>query len=86
MSWSKFINKITGKSADESNAWRFRTNIMCGGCIAKITPALDGAEGVASWSVALETPDRVLTVVPNGIGEEELLQMVRAAGFTIERL
>lgn len=86
MSWSKFINKITGKSADDSNVWRFRTNIMCGGCIAKITPVLDGAEGVASWSVALETPDRVLTIVPNGIGEEELLQMVRAAGFTIERL
>lgn len=85
MSWNKFISKITGKSADDG-AWRFRTNIMCGGCIAKITPVLDGATGIESWSVALETPDRVLTVVPAGITEEELLQLVRGAGFTIERV
>lgn len=86
MSWSKFINKITGRSADDGNVWRFRTNIMCGGCIAKVSPVLDGAEGIASWSVALDTPDRVLTVVSAGITEEELLQAVRGAGFVIERI
>lgn len=84
--WNKLFNKISGKSAEDSSAWRFRTNIMCNGCIAKITPVLNGAAGIASWSVALDTPDRVLSVIPNGITEEEVLQLVRNAGFMIERL
>lgn len=86
MSFKNFINRITGKQADEGNAWRFRTSIMCNGCIAKITPVLDGAQGIASWKVNLDTPDRVLTVVPDGITEEQLVALVRVAGFTIERI
>lgn len=86
MSFKNFINRITGKQADDSNAWRFRTSIMCNGCIAKITPVLDGAQGIASWKVNLDTPDRVLTVVPDGITEEQLVALVREAGFTIERI
>ncbi len=85
MKWNNFINKLTGKS-DNSNAWQFRTNIMCNGCIAKITPVLDGAKGIASWRVDLDTPDRILTIVPDGIEPEEILALVRNAGFTIERL
>ncbi len=85
MSWNNFINKITGQS-EETGAWRFRTSIMCNGCIAKITPVLDNAHGIASWKVDLSHPDRILSVVPNGISEEELLTLVRDAGFTIERV
>lgn len=86
MSWNSFINKITGKKADEGNVMRFRTNIMCNGCIAKVTPVLDAMQGITSWSVALDTPDRVLSIVTDTIGEEEILSAVRAAGFTIERM
>ena len=85
MKWNIF-EKFAGKQADEPNAWRFRTSIMCNGCIAKVQPILDGAEGVASWKVNLDTPDRVLTVVSNGITEDELLALIRNAGFTIERI
>lgn len=86
MSFKNFINRITGKSVDDANAWRFRTSIMCNGCIAKITPVLDGAQGVVSWKVNLDSPDRVLTIVPDGITQEALMTLVREAGFTIERL
>lgn len=86
MSWSNFISKLAGKVDEKNGAWRFRTSIMCNGCIAKITPILDAAQGIASWHVALDTPDRVLTVVPDGIDENQLVKLVREAGFTIERI
>ncbi len=79
------MGKIAGSHAGKENEWVFRTNIMCNGCIAKITPVLDNAEGIASWKVDLNTPDRLLTVVTDGITEEHLLSLVRGAGFTIER-
>lgn len=77
---------IKSKPALDPDAWHFRTNIMCNGCIAKITPVLDGAQGIKSWSVHLDNPDRVLSVWPDTITEEELLSLVRDAGFTIEWL
>ena len=86
MSWNNLFSKLTKKAVSDSEAWHFRTSIMCNGCIAKVKPILDNAEGVESWSVNLDTPERVLTIVPNGIAEEELLTMLRGAGFTIERI
>ena len=85
MKWNIF-EKLTGKQADDPNAWRFRTSIMCNGCIAKVKPILDGTEGISSWKVNLDTPDRILTVVPDGIAEDDLLALIRNAGFTIERI
>ena len=41
---------------------KFKTNIKCTGCLGKVTPHLDSAEGVESWEVDLENPDRILTV------------------------
>ena len=86
MKWNNIFDKLKGKHQDDSQAWRFRTSIMCNGCIAKIKPVLDEAQGIASWQVNLDTPNRVLTIVPDGISEEELLNLVRGAGFTIEHI
>lgn len=86
MKWSAVFDKLTGKHADNANEWRYRTSIMCNGCIAKVKPILDSSEGVASWSVNLDTPERILTIVPDGAVEEELLAQLRGAGFTIERI
>lgn len=74
------------KTALDPNAWHFSTSIMCNGCIAKITPVLDSAEGISSWQVALDTPERVLSVVPDGITKEQLIALVKGAGFNIEEL
>jgi len=41
---------------------KFKTNINCGGCIKAVTPHLDKAEGVKSWSVDTVNPDKILTV------------------------
>ena len=86
MKWSNIFDKLTGKATENANKWHFSTSIMCNGCIAKIKPVLDEAQGIASWEVNLSSPQRILTVVSNGITQEELLSLVRGAGFTIEAI
>lgn len=83
MKWSNIFKKSSDKPAQ---AWQFSTNIMCNGCIARVQPILDQAEGIASWKVDLSNPHRILTIVPDGITEDQLLTLIRQAGFTIERI
>ncbi|NDV94794.1 copper chaperone [Dysgonomonas sp. 521] len=65
---------------------KFRTNINCGGCIAKVTPFLNEAKGVSSWEVDTDNRNKVLTVVSDGITENEVIDVVQKAGFKIENL
>lgn len=67
-----------------NKTFTFRTNINCGGCIAKVTPFLDSLQGVAKWSVDTANKNKVLTVVSDGISVEEIIDTVQKAGFKIE--
>ena len=58
----------------------FRTNIRCDGCIAKVKPYLDELKEVKSWSVVLESPDRVLTV-EGEVSPELIVKALAAAGY-----
>lgn len=62
---------------------QFKTTINCGGCVAKVTPLLNGAEGITSWSVDTVNPDKVLTVA-TALPEGAVIEMVKKAGFKIE--
>lgn len=44
------------------NTIKFKTNIKCGACIDKVTPALDQVAGKGNWSVDLTDPNRTLTI------------------------
>lgn len=65
---------------------KFKTNINCNGCVAKVTPYLNEAEGICHWNVDTENKDKVLSVHSEGITEEEVIQKVHEAGFEIEVL
>lgn len=65
---------------------QFKTNINCGGCVAKVTPFLKGTEGVTHWEVATADKDKVLTIAAEGVSEEEIIAVVQKAGFKIEPL
>lgn len=65
---------------------QFKTNINCGGCVASVKPHLDNAEGVCYWEVDTTNKDKVLTVKSKGITEQEIIDTVKKAGFTIEPL
>lgn len=62
---------------------QFKTTINCGGCVAKVTPLLNGTEGIESWSVDTVNPDKILTVT-SALPEETVMETVKKAGFKIE--
>jgi copper chaperone len=62
----------------------FKTNIMCGSCIAKVTPALNEAVGEGNWSVDLKNAKRVLTVSSDSVNENEITKAIEKAGYKAE--
>ncbi|MBS1644896.1 MAG: heavy-metal-associated domain-containing protein [Bacteroidetes bacterium] len=65
---------------------RFKTNINCSGCVAKVSPLLNEAEGISQWSVDTGNKDKILTVQTSGIAPEGVIKKVQEAGFKIEQL
>jgi len=65
---------------------KFKTNINCGGCVAKVTPFLNDASGICHWDVDTTNKDKILSVHSEGITQEEVIQKVKEAGFNIELL
>lgn len=66
--------------------YQFKTNINCGGCVAKVTPVLNGNEEIKQWNVDTTNPNKVLTVATDNLGEEEVKAIVAKAGFKAETL
>ena len=83
MKWNRFFNRLADQRTSGKPTWTFRTDIMCNGCIAKVKPILDSATGIDSWKVDLKNPDRLLTVVSDGITRDEVMALIQNAGFTI---
>ena len=65
---------------------QFKTNIKCSGCVAKVTPELDKVAGENNWKVAVETPDKILTVSAENTEATTIKQAVEKAGFRAEFL
>ena len=59
---------------------QFKTNIKCGGCIATVTPFLNGNEEITNWQVDTANADKVLTVEGN-VTPEEVMSTLEKAGF-----
>jgi len=60
---------------------KFKTNIKCMGCVARVTPALDEAVGKGNWEVDLQSADRQLTVTTEDADAETVEAAVVEAGF-----
>ncbi|WP_293052937.1 hypothetical protein [Paludibacter sp.] len=65
---------------------QFKTNINCGGCIAKVTPFLDEAAGAGKWSVDTANPDKVLTVENETLSAEDIQTGLDKLGYHAEAL
>lgn len=65
--------------------FKFKTNINCGGCVAGVTPFLNKLENT-NWQVDTENPSKILTVKSETASTEEIIQLVKNAGFEIEVL
>ena len=70
----------------ENKELKFKTNLNCGGCVAKVQADLDNATDITSWNVDTNNPDKILTVSSNGITAEAVAQIIKSKGFSIESI
>jgi copper chaperone len=63
-----------------------KTNIMCGSCIAKVTPVFNEVIGENNWKVDTTNPKRVLTVTSERLSEADVIEAVEKAGYKAEKL
>ena len=59
---------------------KFKTNIKCSGCVATITPFLNGEKEIIAWEVDTANPNKVLTVTTDSPAEK-IQQVVEKAGY-----
>jgi copper chaperone len=63
-----------------------KTNIMCGSCIAKVTPVLNELTGENNWKVDTLNPKKILTVNREGIKENDIINALQKVGYKAEKL
>lgn len=63
-----------------------KTNIMCGSCVAKITPVLNETTGINTWKVDTQNPKKLLTVTTESLNETDVIKAVEQAGYKAETL
>lgn len=64
---------------------QFKTNINCGGCIAKAMPVLNSEKAIQEWVVDTNVPAKVLTVTTD-LSAGEIISIVNKAGFKAEKI
>jgi len=65
---------------------KFKTNINCGGCLAKVTPFLNDEKSIEKWEVNTSTPEKTLTVETEETDPKKIISAVEKAGYKIEQI
>ena len=65
---------------------KFKTNIMCGSCIAKVTPVLNETFGENNWQVDIKDPKKILTISSDNIDEKGMKKSLEKVGYKVEEL
>ncbi|HEY4785631.1 MAG TPA: heavy-metal-associated domain-containing protein [Bacteroidales bacterium] len=65
---------------------KFKTNINCNGCIAKVTPSLNQVKGILKWEVDISNPQKILSIESSDISEYEIISVLKNAGYNAEKL
>jgi copper chaperone len=65
-------------------ALKFKTNINCGGCVAKVTEPLNQTSGIQSWKVDTDNPDKILVVETDSLQAETIVEVLDKIGFKAE--
>lgn len=64
------------------NTFKFKTNIQCDGCLAKVTPHLNELSAINHWAVDLTTPNKTLTVQANNPNaSDQVIDKLKEVGF-----
>lgn len=68
------------------NTYKFKTNINCSGCIAKVTPVFDNNKDIKEWNADTANPDKVLTVQTETLTADQVKAIVNGAGYQAEKI
>lgn len=63
---------------------KFKTNIKCTGCEAKVKPFLNEAVGEDNWEVDLESPEKTLSVIAENVDKDQVIEAIKKAGYNAE--
>jgi copper chaperone len=65
---------------------KFKSNIKCMGCVARVTPVLNEAKGITKWEVDIYNPQKTLTVATESLNAQDVASLVEKAGFKAEEV
>ena len=65
---------------------KFKTNIECSNCEARVKPFLDKKVGIASWQVDTNHADKILTVETDSLEAKDVIKTVKRTGFVAEEI
>ena len=66
---------------------KFKTNINCSGCVATVSPALDGLKGIQHWEVDTANPDKVLSVkTEDNLEAAAVIDVLKQKGYRAEKI
>lgn len=65
---------------------KFKTNIKCTGCVAKVTPFINSEMEITKWEVDILNPEKILTVEVNNNDSKKIIEAIEKAGFKAEIL
>ncbi|MFN8415420.1 MAG: cation transporter [Cytophagaceae bacterium] len=61
---------------------KFKTNINCGGCVAKATPVLNQISGITKWEVDTTNKDKILTTeIEDKVSSNDIESKLKDIGF-----
>ena len=65
---------------------KFKSNIKCMGCVSRVSPVLNNAEGIEKWNVDIYNTEKTLTVETDSLNAREVAALVEKAGFKAEEI
>ena len=68
------------------NTLKFKTNIKCNNCVAKVSPFLDESLNIKEWNVDLDNPDRILTVSGEDLTGDYIKDTLMKAGYKSDEI
>lgn len=62
---------------------KLKTNLRCGECVRTIKPLFDGEPGIERWEADVSVPDKVLTVVGDGVSSARVNELLQQKGYRV---
>lgn len=81
----KFIHQQK-QQIEKMETLKFNTSLKCSGCVAAIQPKMDQLGNISKWDVDLTQPVKVLTVEGENLDEKEIVNTIKSAGYTAEKV